>query len=103
MNDFPGRAAAAMAGLALGGCFFGGLWWTVKRGLTARIPALWFAGSMLLRTALVLAGFFFIGLHHGGRLVPCLAGFVLARLALVALPRGLRPGQAPDPEVRHAP
>jgi len=93
-----------MAGLALGGCFFGGLWWTVKRGLTSRAPALWFAGSMLLRTALVLAGFFFIGLHNWGRLVACLAGFVLARLVMMGLTWGFRPGQARNqPEVRHAP
>jgi F1F0 ATPase subunit 2 len=103
MSDYLGRVAAAMAGLALGGFFFGGLWWTVKRGLHSRAPALWFAGSMLLRTVLVLAGFYFIGAHHWDRLVLCLAGFVLARLVMTGLTWG-RPGPVRNqPEVRHAP
>jgi F1F0 ATPase subunit 2 len=104
MNDYLGRAMAAMAGLAMGGFFFGGLWWTVKRGLVSRAPALWFTGSMLLRTSLVLAGFYFIGFHHWVRLVLCLAGFVLARIVMMGLTWGSRPGPAPNqPEVHHAP
>lgn len=104
MNDYLGRAAAGMAGLVLGGFFFGGLWWTVQRGLTTRVPALWFTGSMFLRTAIVLAGFYCIGVHHGGRLVLCLAGFVLARLIMIRLTWGFRSGLARNQaEVRHAP
>ncbi len=104
MNDFLGGAAAVMAGLALGGFFFGGLWWTVKRGVNSRSPGLWFTASMLVRTAVVLSGFYFIGVRHGGRLILCLAGFVLARLITMVLARGFRAGPARTrPEVRHAP
>jgi F1F0 ATPase subunit 2 len=104
MSEYLGSAAATMAGLALGGFFFGGLWWTVKRGMLSRAPGLWFTGSMLVRTALVLAGFYFIGVHHGGRLVLCLAGFVLARLVMMVLTRDFRSCPArTQPEVRHAP
>jgi len=40
----------------LGAMFFGGLWWTIRRGLSSQHPALWFFSSLLLRTAIVLAG-----------------------------------------------
>ncbi len=40
---------AAMAGAALGGIFFVGLWWTVQLGTLAKNPAPWFLVSLLLR------------------------------------------------------
>jgi len=73
---------AFIAGLALGAVFFGGLWWTVKKGLTAKKPALLFLGSLLLRLAVILCGFYFVGGGQWQRLVACLIGFILARLAL---------------------
>ena len=33
---------ATVAGGVLGGIFFGGLWWTTRKGLSAGQPALWF-------------------------------------------------------------
>ncbi len=75
---------AAVAGLALGTIFFGGLWWTVRRGVAARNPALWFGASLLLRFALAATGFYFVGGGRWERLVACLIGFMLAR-ALVHL------------------
>ena len=104
MSEYLGGAAAVVAGMALGGVFFGGLWWTVKRGMASRAPALWFGGSMLVRTALVLAGFYVIGVHHWGRMVLGLAGFGLARLVVMGLTWGFGSGLARNrPEVRHAP
>ena len=41
-------ALAWLSGWALGAIFFGGLWWTVRKGLTSPHPALWFFSSMLL-------------------------------------------------------
>ena len=96
MTEFLALAASGGAGLALGGFYFGGLWWTVKRGLASPAPALWFIGSMILRTALVLAGFRLVGGNHGGRLLLCLAGFILARLLLTYLTRSsANPGPSP--------
>lgn len=103
MSEHLGMAMAALAGLALGGFFFGGLWWSVQRGMRSRAPALWFMGSMLVRTVLVLAGFYGIGAHHWGRMVLCLAGFVLARLVMVGLTWGDRSCPVRKQEVRHAP
>ncbi len=74
MNDaatqFLTLALAGLAGLALGGFFFAGLWWTVRKTVAARQPALWVLGSMLLRMAVVVTGFFFVA---GGQLARLLA------------------------------
>ncbi len=75
-------------GAALGVFFFGGLWWTVKKGLSSPRPALWFLGSLLLRSAVVLCGFYFIGDGDWKRIAACLAGFVVARLIAIGFPRG---------------
>lgn len=87
---------ALLAGMALGVFFFAGLWWTVRKGLVAANPALWFLGSFLLRTGVVLAGFYAVGANDWRRLLAALAGFVLARLFLTRF--------SPAPrEVNHAP
>ena len=61
MNETLPLLLAGVAGLLLGAIFFGGLWWTVRKGLSSKQPALWSFGSMLLRMAIVLAGFYFVG------------------------------------------
>jgi len=93
-----------LAGVLLGVLFFGGLWWTVRRGLSSRQPALWFLGSQLLRTTLVVAGFYAVAGSQWERLVACLAGFVTARLAVMWWCR-LSDGQRLSPvrEASHAP
>ena len=100
MNEILPMIAVGMAGGALGGFFFGGLWWTVRRGVLSTHPALWFLGSLLVRMAVVLAGFYFVGHGNWQRLVACLTGFVLARLVVMYL---TRPRLALAPEVSHAP
>lgn len=67
--------------------FFGGLWWTVRKGLSSKWAPLWFAGSMLLRTSLALAGFYAVSAGHWERLVLCLLGFLAARLVVTRLTR----------------
>jgi len=69
-------------GLTLGLFFFGGLWWTVRMGLHAKRPELWFLGSSVVRVSVVLASFAAVGDGHWERLVACLLGFVTARLLL---------------------
>src|SRR5579863_9387731 len=83
MSDIPILALALVAGALLGTLFFGGLWWTVQKGVTSERPALWFLSSMLLRTGLVLAGFYFVAQGHWSRLAVCLLGFLLARVIVV--------------------
>ena len=85
MNDFLMLALALVAGLLLGAIFFGGLWWTVRKGLVSKQPALWFLGSVLVRMGVVLAGFYFVGQGHWERLVACLVGFIMARFIVTRL------------------
>ena len=79
MNEPLMLVVAGAVGLVLGAVFFGGLWWTVRKGVSSPRPALWFVGSMLLRTGIVLAGLYFVGGGQWQRLLGCLLGVVIAR------------------------
>ncbi|HUW00327.1 MAG TPA: ATP synthase subunit I [Gallionella sp.] len=85
MNELSQLALVLLAGLLLGALFFGGLWWTVQKGLSARQPALWFGVSMLLRTGIVLAGFYLVSGADWKRLLLCLLGFIVARFIVIRL------------------
>lgn len=71
-----------IVGIALGIFFFGGLWWTVRKGSIAANPALWFFASFVLRTGVAVAGFYAISAGDWQRLLAALAGFVLARMVI---------------------
>ena len=104
MNDFLILALALMAGLMLGAIFFGGLWWTVRKGVLSQWSALWFPGSMLLRTSIVLASFYFVGRGHWERMLLCLLGFIVARMIVTQLTKPSEVNKTCSaPEVRHAP
>ncbi len=79
MSDSPALALALAAGALLGAIFFGGLWWTVQKAVTSESPAIWFFGSLLLRTGMVLVGVYFVSQDHWSRLVACLFGFLIAQ------------------------
>jgi len=102
MNEVLTLALAGLFGGVLGAFFFGGLWWTVRRGVTSRRPALWFLGSMLVRTSAVLLGFFFASGGHWARLLVCLLGFTLARPVVTWLSRAPAPDRSCG-DARHAP
>ena len=104
MNDVLPLALAVVAGLFLGAMFFGGLWWTVRKGVSSARPALWFFSSLLLRMSLALVGFYFVGGGPWERLVACLLGFVMARLVVKRLtqPSAKDKDRTPQ-EVSHAP
>jgi F1F0 ATPase subunit 2 len=96
MNETIILAAALAAGVLLGAIFFGGLWWTVRKGVTAKNPALWFLVSLLLRMGIVLAGFYFVARGDWEKLLLCLLGFLIARVVVLRLTR-------PNKETNHAP
>lgn len=87
-------------GVLLGGIFFGGLFLTVKNGLSTRSPGVWFLLSLVLRTAVVVAGFYVLGQGEFLRFIAALAGFVLARFLLTNRLPGLR-ATALSKESRH--
>jgi F1F0 ATPase subunit 2 len=87
MHEAVTWSLAAVAGALLGGVFFGGLWWTIRRGLASPRPALWFGFSLPVRLILVVAGFRLVGGDDVARLLACLAGFVVGRLVVGRLTR----------------
>jgi len=96
-------SGALLAGLLLGAIFFGGLWWTVQKGVSARQPVLWFSLSLLLRVSITLAGFYFVGGSDWKRLLVCLGGFIIARLIVIRLTGKSVADNANIGEASHAP
>ena len=93
-SDSLALAAALLAGAMLGVFFFGGLWWSVQKGVSSERAGLWFFGSLLLRNIITLAGFYFVSRDHWPRLVACLLGFLIARVIVV---KRLTPTPTGDP------
>lgn len=104
MNETLTLVLAWVAGGALGAMFFGGLWWTVQKGVRSTQPALWFFGSLLLRMSMALAGFYLVAGGQWQRLMLCLLGFVMARFVVTWLTwRSGEEQKRPAPEASHAP
>jgi F1F0 ATPase subunit 2 len=104
MSDAVTFLLATGAGGVLGGLFFGGLWWTVRRALASKHAALWFLSSLLLRTGITVGGFYFVSSGQWLRLLACLIGFTIARFIVVRLAGSpLERGTSSAEEVGHAP
>jgi F1F0 ATPase subunit 2 len=103
MHDAAPLMLAGAAGVLLGALFFGGLWWTVRNGISSPRPALWFLGSLLVRTSVALAGFYYASDGDWRRLLACLLGFALARPVVTWSTRSLAESRSPLPEASHAP
>ncbi len=81
---------ALCVGILLGLFYFGGLWWTVRRGIRSNMAAVWFTASALPRMAIVVMSFYFIVARSGiANLIACLIGLLIARAIIV---RALRIG-----------
>ncbi len=87
MTDFLTLAPVFGAGFLLGTIFYGGLWWTVRRGMTSAHPALWFFGSFWLRLAIAMAGFYIVASDDWKKMLVCLVGFIIARFAVARVTR----------------
>ena len=73
-------------GVGLSVLYFGGLWLTVRRVVVAEWPKGLLLGSFVVRTGLVLLGFYLVILWMGEQwelLVACLLGFIVGRTVLV--------------------
>ncbi len=104
MAETASLVLALATGVLLGAIFFGGLWWTIRKGLSSQRPALWFLSSLLLRTAMVLAGFYVMARDGWRTLLAGLIGFVAARVVVswfTRVPGRIRSVQLP--EGSHAP
>ena len=85
---------AIAAGFVLGLFFYGGLWWTVRRAAVFRWPAATLLGSALLRMAVALGGFYWVAGSDWRRMLLCLVGFLIARLAVTWATRLPSPAKA---------
>ncbi len=103
MNEFLRLIPGFAAGVLLGGMFFGGLWWTVRKVVSSEMSALWLFGSLILRTGCLLAGFYLFALGGWENLTACLLGFIAARLVVTRLTKPAENRNFPPQETNHAP
>ncbi|EGF24362.1 ATP synthase subunit I [Rhodopirellula baltica] len=102
MNDELALIFAFAAGMVLGGVFFGGLWWTVRKCVETAYPARWMLGSALARMSITLAGFYFVSAGQLKPLLVCLVGFIAGRMIVTRLTRPAVQAPAKTQETRHA-
>jgi F1F0 ATPase subunit 2 len=83
MNELSNMVLPFIVGLLLGAIFFGGLWFTVKKLVISKTPALLMVGSFVFRISIVLLGFYFTGSGDWKKLIVCLIGFIVARFVVI--------------------
>jgi len=83
MTSALGLALALGTGLLTGLFFFGSLWWTTKKVLRSSHSALILTGSLLVRTAVVLAGLWLSAQGRWANAAAFLLGFLAARAVVV--------------------
>jgi F1F0 ATPase subunit 2 len=93
---------AFLAGTALGGIFFGGLWLTIHQAVSSAAYGLWLMGSFMVRAAIVVAGFYLVFAGDWRRLAACLLGFVSARFIVARVLKPRDKPQRPAVESSHA-
>ena len=102
MDETLSLVLSLVAGILLGAIFFGGLWWTVQKVVSSNRSTLWFFVSLLMRTSILLAGFYFIAHGHWERLLMCLLGFVVARPIVMGFTRAVEKSTHLSQEAGHA-
>lgn len=103
MSEVMLLVLAPLAGMLLGAMYFGGLWWTVRKGLASPRPAQWFIFSLLLRLGLALIGFYFVAGDDWKKMLACLLGFIVARIIVIRLTEMPMVNDAGAKEASHAP
>lgn len=85
MNEVINLLPALIAGIILGILFFGGLWFTVRFGLSSNKGSLIFIGSFIIRMAIILLGFYYVGADDWQKMLMCLGGFLFARIVITRI------------------
>ena len=83
MNEAGGLFISLLGGLLLGVFFFGGLRWTVGKGMASANPGLWFLGSMVFRIAVTVGGIYLLAGGSWKRALMCVLGFAIARMVFI--------------------
>jgi len=87
MNEALILAGDLFTGILLGAFFFGGLWWTIRSRSPSQWSGLLFSASFLLRMTVAVTGFYVVSHGEWRKLLACLVGFLLARIAVTRLIR----------------
>ena len=82
MDEVLSLILTFLAGIGLGTFFFGGLWFTVQKGLQSKNASLIFMASLILRVAVVMLGFYYISIDDWRKILICLLGFMIARFII---------------------
>ncbi len=90
------------AGVLLGIVFFGGLWWTIRRGLSSPHPARWFLAGFLVRISFLLAALYYLSEGAWVRLIILLAGILFGRSIVLRWTKTTGKKTPPEQEVFHA-
>ena len=83
MNETGSIILTLIMGILLGLFFFGGLWWTTKRAILSKSPALWFLTSLFVRLGIVIIAFYYLSRGHWERALISLLGFIIARTMIM--------------------
>ena len=103
MSETLALTIALAIGILLGTMFYGGLWWTICRGVSSSRPTLWFLGSLILRTSVTMIGFYLVARGHFDRLCLCFLGFAVGRLIITRFTKTAKNPSCWTQEVKHAP
>jgi F1F0 ATPase subunit 2 len=87
MSDLTTVFISVFLGTGLGLLFFGGLYWTVQRGIKARRGPLFFFSSFLIRIFFAALGFYVIGREAWLSILAALFGFMLVKAGFLYLQR----------------
>lgn len=85
MSEIVSLLPALFAGIALGILFFGGLWFTIRKSIGSKRPTMLFMGSLIIRMAIVVLGFYYVGTSHWLKMLVCLVGFLIARMIITRI------------------
>ncbi len=70
-------------GITLSTFYFGGLWYTVKNIESLHRPYFLMIGSYLVRTTVVLFGFYSLLVYHWSYLIVALSAFIITRQVII--------------------
>lgn len=83
MNEIAQYVLILSASFVLGSLFFGGLWFTLKKLVTAKNPAWLIFGSFVVRTGIALLGFYYVAQFGWKAMLLALLGFIAARFMVM--------------------
>jgi len=76
-------ALSALAGIILGILYFGGLWLTINKMRTMKSPGIFLTASFIMRTVVVIGGFYLISDGKLERLAVAMLAFFVTRFVFI--------------------